>query len=200
MKSLSILPLACALFLVTAARADPLLTFQLRFEQNLNESTTNSPAGVTFFIAFDDPSIQDVAADAPLFDAMFTAESVGNTYSSTGALDPDFARFASYLTDERDNMFLWGTRVSSLSGNRNASHMSGTFESYLGDGEPTNLAGAQVTSVLLRLDDFQRTTLPTPQTKYTGTVTVTLVGVAVPEPSSMVLVMAGGLLLLRRRL
>jgi hypothetical protein len=141
-------------------------------------------------------------------DLVLTATDVGKTFTVT-ASDPNFAANAASMTNGVNDSFYTRGRYFSPNGasGSKAGGANEEFMLFLNDGRPgPDLAGHEVHAVSFTLNsfavnDYSETILG--QTfqgrRFTGDITLTIEGVAIPEPASLLVLPAIGMLMSRRR-
>jgi hypothetical protein len=140
----------------------------------------------------DPPGIVDrLFEDVPV-----TLADVGHTFAATEQTDPHFATIAAGLTDGTSEGVISGQQVRFYSyfypDGGGGSH-GGPESIFLDDPDLIDFHGFQITEIDLTIDAF---TLTSPGwdpngdgiwTDYNATVTVSVIGVPIPEPNSLLL-------------
>jgi hypothetical protein len=190
-----------------------LLTLEIPFDEVLeNVALPDAPPAFHFTLGYYDYPLPRVIPPArnQVFDRIaFSPGTVGQTFTENAQSDPDFTAFVADLTNGLDNgiarsFFQVSPDVVDL---RPSGIIEG--ESYYlraATGGNKDLIGNTITSLSARLNSLSFSQVDPqgpgiPGTRYTGTFTVTVEGVPLPEPGAVPLFVALALLVatLRRR-
>jgi hypothetical protein len=200
------------LFAATVALVPTIASADVLFQKDLTFSQARGTSpGVTledrvgYSVSFSGSDIESMQPVYLFDELILSAADIGKTFTASAANDPNFASSAAVLTNGTDEQYFTRVRYFRVGSPSSPTNTSWAQESaLLGRTEAApDLAGHEIDGINLTLNSFSVTDTillgEQPGRRYDLGVTLTIEGIAVPEPGMLVVVPVVGMLMRRRR-
>jgi|GEM_PF-4331642 len=134
-----------------------------------------------------------------IFDSLeLEASDVGSIFTVDSSNDPDFSTIASLLTDGIDNYLNWSIGTVNVGGDENSLEEAANFGTTSFSTNNIDFQGCVINSITFEFTEYSIENQG-PLSYYEHSGTVRIMGTAIPEPNSIVMILFGVFIIWKAR-